>query len=131
MLFAFQALFVGTTAWDFFLTVIVQESVRSHIFLMLPAGLSIFIIAPWLIGLFILTGSLIVFAFHKDFGPPMGKINFEYGGIMIVYVILFILSVFNPAVSWPFMLNYLINIIWAWSLICFRLAAQRGDKVFG
>src|ERR1017187_10544158 len=98
MLFANQALFIASTAWDFFLTVVVSNSARSMIFSALPFGISVFIIVPWLVGIFILTGSLIIFALHKDYGPPVYKINFEYGGIMILYIVLFLLSMFTGAI---------------------------------
>ena len=130
MLFTYQVLFIGTTAWDFFMTVVVSNSLRSLIFSELPSGMSVFIIAPWLLGLFILTATILAFIFKNEFGPPITPINFEYGGIMIVYIILFILSLFNPAVSWPLVVNYLINIVWAGTLICFRLALQRGRNIW-
>jgi hypothetical protein len=44
----------------------------------------------------------------------------------ILYVILFVLSLFNPAIIWPIMLNYIVYMLWAGSLACFKSAIIKG-----
>lgn len=126
MLFVYQALFVGTTAWDFFLTVVVGGSIRSQIFSILPATTSFLIIVPWLIGIFLLALMLLIYLNNKDYSPPTYKVNFEYIGMMIIYVVLFLLSIFTPSIPWILVFNYLVNIVWIWSLIRFRRFIQIG-----
>ena len=126
MLTASQSLFVVNTVWDFFMTVVVPNSVRSHIFANISATASIFIILPWLIGIFALTILLFGSLVNGENELIKHKINIEYGAIMIVYIALFIVSCFNPVMVWPIMLNYVVNIVWACTLICFRRAIQDG-----
>lgn len=120
-----QALFIGTVAWDFFLTILTQ-SIRSHIFTGMPAAVSMMIIIPWILGIFILLAMLLIFMINKDTDPLISNKNFEYGGMALVYIILFFIGLFNPLIPWPIVLNYLLNIVWAGSLICFRIAILRG-----
>lgn len=127
MLFTYQALFLGTTSWDFFLTVIVQSH-RSLIFSSLGAA-SMFLIFPWIIGLFVLTFMLLIYMVDEEKQLMVTKWNFDYIGMIILYIIMFLLALFNPIVAWPIMLNYLINIAWAGSLLYFRLALRRSNAV--
>jgi hypothetical protein len=128
MLFTCQALFLGTTAWDFFLTVIVQSH-RSLVFTGIGASLSTFIILPWIIGIFVLMFMLLLYMANEDKQLMITRWNFDYIGMIILYVIMFVLALTNPVVAWPILLNYLINIAWAGSLIYFRLAVRHNKAV--
>lgn len=118
-----QFLFVLSTIWDFFLTVIIH-SVRSGIFDMVPSW-AIFIIGPWIIMIFILSFLLIVSIVTED-RPVVKHDTYGYVVMIIIYAILFLLSLFNPLISWPLLLNYLVSILWATSLAYFKLAIIKG-----
>ena len=124
MLLVYQGLFVASAVWDFFMTVVMPTSMRSHVFSILSHGLSAFVILPWLVGIFILIGLLFShFIINVDYKSiTLGTLWLEYGPMMYVYVILFIISIFNPLVGWPLVLNYLTSIFWIISLIHFRLS---------
>lgn len=124
LLFALQALFIGTTSWDFYLTLI-SQSARSHIFASLPIDIVGFIIFPWIIGIFILSITLVVFMFNKEYRFTAEWINFEYIGMLVLYSVLFVLSIFTPIIPVPIVLNYLVNIVWLWILICIRRSVRR------
>ena len=126
MLTAGQALFVVNTVWDFFLTVVVPNSIRSHIFANISSVASVFIVLPWLLGIFALTILLFGSLVNGQSELITHRINVEYGAMMLVYIALFGVACFNPAIAWPIMLNYVVNIVWACTLICFRRAIQDG-----
>jgi hypothetical protein len=124
MFLASQGLFICTTVWDFFMTVIIPNSVRSHIFSGISTTLSMILIVSWLLGIFILTGILFTFLLRDEYKPMPVTINIEYSGIILLYSVLGIISLFNPIIVWPVILNYVVNILWAFTLIYFRRAIQ-------
>lgn len=121
-LFTLQALFLGTAIWDFFLTVIVDTSQRSEIFSVLEPGLSGLILIPWL-------GSIIVLALFlfrvltKDVSkkPLLKSLHIGYFIMFLVYLALMILSLLDPIIIWPLVMNYFINGAWAIAIIYFRV----------
>ena len=125
MLCIFQGAFLATTTWDFFLTVVVHSH-RSLVFAGLSAGTATFIILPWIVGIFIMAAMLVAYMISKEKSALSKRINFEYSGIVCVYVVLFFMALFNPLVSWPVAMNYLVNIVWAISLMYFRIAIRKG-----
>ena len=124
MLFAFQGLFIASSAVDFFLTVLINSN-RSQIFSGLPVVASM-VIAPWIIGLFISSIMLIMFIHNKDSKTNINGLHMEYGFMILLYASLFVLSLFNPLIAWPVMANYLIHLGWACSIIYFRNAVSYG-----
>ena len=78
-----------------------------------------FVIMPWIIGIFILMIMLIVFMMSENHRSTI-RVDFEHIGMMIVYFVLFLLAVFNPIISWTIALNYLVNIAWSASIIYFK-----------
>lgn len=119
MIQIFQGLFLATTTWDFFLTIIVKSH-RSLVFSVMAPGTAMFIIVPWILGIFIL--SIIILSFFSRGGMPKltKRVNYEYGLFIFIYGALAILAIFNPIVMWPVVMNYIVNIIWAGILIYIR-----------
>ena len=127
MLCIFQGLFLASTTWDFFLTVVVQSH-RALVFAGLSAGTSAFIILPWIVGIFIVAAMLVFFMISKEKAVLSTRINFEYIGMALVYAALFFIAIFNPMVAWPVVVNYIVNVVWAVSLVYFRTAIRQGMK---
>lgn len=121
MLFTFQALFLGTTIWDFFLTVIITTSARSEMFVaLIPA--SVFIIVPWIVLIFILTIFLFRALLTRDTDRSLlAPIHLGYGLLCVLYLIFFAVAVVSPLIAWPLVMNYFINAVWAGSIVFFRI----------
>lgn len=130
MFLIIQGLFIATVIWDFFLTVIVPGSTRSHIFYGLSLPISIGIISIWIIGIFLMTGIFFTFILRENYTLFPRTINIEYIGIILFYTLLCVISFFNPVIVWPIILNYTINIIWAVSIICFKNSIQYGLELY-
>ena len=126
MLIVYELLFIGTITRDFFITIVIPNSIKSQIFSNLSTSASFIIIISWLFSLFLSSIMMMTFLLHKDYSLPINKMRIEYGGIMIIYIILFTLSIFTPAVPWIVVFDYAIYVIWIWSLIRFRLLIQSG-----
>lgn len=118
MYIALYTLFVGTVAWDFYLT-LVTTSLRSTTLHILPSGISAFIIFSWLGAVLILSFMLMFFIFTKDQYAIPPYITFPYVLIMCVYGALFVLAILTPAIPIPLAVNYLVNAVWAAILIYF------------
>lgn len=124
-----QFLFLATMCWDFFLTVLVEDSHRSLIFAIFPFSSAVIVI-PWIIGIFLLLGCLIIFI-EKQHGEWEGiPARFGFKITAIVYFVLFILAVFNPVISTPLAINYLVNIGWVISLMYTRRKIISGKTIF-
>ena|ERR1035437_1501144 len=123
MLLVSQLLFILNTIWDFFLTIMLHAA-RSRIFEILP-GMAALIITPWIVMIFILSASLIVSMLS---GEKLVVKYDKYGYMVIttIYLVLFVLSLFNPMISWPIMLNYIVNATWAISIIYFKSSIIKG-----
>lgn len=124
-LFMLQALFLGTSLWDFFLTVIITASKRSEIFTVLATGFSGIILIPWIVTTII----LLIFLFSVLSKRPSRKllltpIHFGYGAMFLVYLSLMILALLNPVITWPLVANYFINASWAAAIIFLRVKVQ-------
>lgn len=124
MFLAFQALYICTTVWDFFLTVAIPNSNRSQIFSALSPTLSVTIILCWLASILILTVILFSYLLKDEYTPVTPTVNIEYSIIIVLYACILIITLFNPIILWPLVLNYIVNIIWGITLICFRKAIQ-------
>jgi hypothetical protein len=127
MLCLFQGLFLASTTWDFFLTVVVHSH-RALVFAGLSTGTAAFIILPWITGIFIMAAMLVAFMISKEKSVMSTRINFEYGGMICVYLVLFFMAMFNPVVAWPIVMNYLVNAVWAASLIYYKIAIRNCVK---
>lgn len=127
MLFVLQCLFLANITWDFFLTVVVSSSHRALVFSGLSAGTTMFLIVPWIIGILVLATMLLVYMKKQEEGtnPLTIRVHFDYGLLMLLYVALIVFALINPAVAWPIVLNYLVNIVWAGALIYFRYRVMR------
>ena len=119
-----QFLFVLSTIWDFFLTTIVH-SARTGIFDIIP-GLAIFVIGPWIIIIFILSLLLLIASIVTEDRLVVRHDKYGYAMMIIIYAILLSLALINPLISWPLTLNYLVNVFWAASLVCFKSAIVKG-----
>lgn len=126
LLFAFQALFLASTTWDFFLTVIVANSHRALIFSQLGIFTTGIIVIPWLVLIFVLSAMLLVFLYKKDKNQPELATGVHYGYFILslLYLIFFFLGIFNPVVAWPIVLNYIVNFVWSIVLIFFRIRVK-------
>jgi hypothetical protein len=121
-LFTLQALFLGTAIWDFFLTVIIETSKRSEVFAVLAPGLSGIILIPWLGSIIILTLFLFRVLMRKHYDKPLLKpLHIGYFILFLVYLILMILALINPVITWPLVMNYFINGSWAVAILYFRI----------
>lgn len=111
-----QVLFTATTAWDFFLSVIVIESYRYALFASLPSALAATIVVPWLIGIFFLLAVVVVFAVKGNHSLVPYPIEYGYGLIAAIYFLLILVTIVMTS-SWPLMLNYIVNFVWAASIV--------------
>ena len=129
LLFAFQALFLASTTWDFFLTIIVANSHRALIFSQLGIFTSGIIVTLWLILIFVLAALLLVFLYKKDKNQPglATVVHHGYFILSLIYLIFFFLGIVNPVVAWPIVLNYMVNFVWSIALIFFRIRIK--DKL--
>jgi len=125
MLVAFQGLFIASTTWDFFLTVVVKESHRALVFSTLAPAAATFIIVPWILGILFLAAMLAIYSFNKD-SIIASRIHYEYSGMTVLYMFLFVLGCLSASISWPLLLNYAVNCVWAISLVYFRIVIQKG-----
>jgi hypothetical protein len=123
MLFAFQGLFIISTAVDFFLTVL-SNSARSQVLTELSPLASMIIILPWIAGIFILALMLIIFIANTSNKPWIPGVDIEYSGMLLLYLALFFIAIFNPLVIWPVVVNYLAHIIWVCAIMYFRIAVN-------
>lgn len=123
----FQGLFLATTTWDFFLTVVVNSH-RSLVFSGLASGTAMFIIIPWILGIFVLALVILSFLSRKDIPKLTRRVNYEYGLFILIYGALAILAITNPVIMWPVVMNYIVNIIWAGALIYFRSVIITADE---
>lgn len=125
MMFVFQTLFLATTTWDFFLT-ISTASARAIVFNDISTLYTALILAPWVVGIFALAILLIFFSATIETPPKSIPLNYEYIGFVVLYLVLSVLAITNPAVS-PFVaMNYVVNACWALALIYYRYLIKDG-----
>jgi hypothetical protein len=122
MLFAFQFLFLVNVSWDFFLTVLVNTSEGALVIAGLPGAAIILLTLSWIIVTFVLAIKLLSYLKKRETNdnPLIFWVHFGYVFLMILYVILMILAILNPLVPWPVVIQYLVNVLWAATLVYFR-----------
>lgn len=128
MIQAFQGIFLATTAWDFFLTVII-DSHRSLVLANFAGLASALIIIPWIAGIFVLLIVFLSFLMRRDSLDTKimkHRVSLEYSIFVVIYSVLAVLAIINPVISWPVVLNYLVNVVWAALLIYFRTKVING-----
>ena len=125
MLSVFQSLFLLTASWDFFTTIIITSSARSKIFFGLSIWATSLVTIMWISGIFLAACLLVVSMFTRKYTMLNYGIDAQYSMLSTVYVILFIVGIFNTLVPWTIILNYATNLIWAVSLVIFRILINR------
>lgn len=126
MMFVFQTLFLASTTWDFFLTVS-ASSARSLVFSALDPLYTSIILVAWLVGIFTLAVFLIVFSTQIETKMPRTiPFNYEYGGFILLYIVLTGIALSNPAVSTFVAMNYVVNASWCIALIYYRNLIKHG-----
>jgi hypothetical protein len=122
MLFVFQFLFLLNVSWDFFLTVLLNTSQGALVIAGLPTLAVTLLSLSWIIVVFVLAVKLLSYLKKRetDDNPLVFWVHFGYIFLMILYVVLMILAILNPVVAWPIIVQYLVNILWAATLIYFR-----------
>lgn len=123
MLIAFQSLFIGSTATDFFLTVLVDTN-RSQVLFGFSSLATVAIILPWILGIFMLSIMLGVVITSENSIPWIPGIDIEYIGMLLLYLVLFLIAIFNPLIAWPIIMNYLVHAAWVCVIIYFRVAIK-------
>lgn len=117
---ALRILFLLTVSWDFFLTIIAKAAQRALVLTGVGTTYTPFIIFPWAITLFALA-LLILLHLKKDDQAAITTYGyFVYISFIIIYAMLAIIAFINPLVAWPLIINYLVNIVWAISIMYFR-----------
>lgn len=122
LLIALQALFLATTVWDFFLTVLVPNSHRALVFSGLGSIATVyFIIIPWAICILWALITFVIFLCNTDHNPIRGMTHYKYAILGLIYVCFTVLAILNPAVMWPIVLNYIINVVWVGLILYYRV----------
>lgn len=128
ILITMRALFIATITWDFFLTVVIKTSQRAHI-LMGPGA----VFAPFVTILWI---AIIIGCFCLMIGPifkspvdvtPVRKFTIYSVLISVIFLYggLTILAFINPLVLWPVVVNFMVDMTWAFALLYFGPKYQR------
>lgn len=122
-LIALRVLFVLNLVWDFFLTVVIQSSMRSHVLLDFGAAFAPYIIILWII---VITGSILLFPeLIKDPTERKYILSIQFCYIILIsavvlYLVLFIISILNILILWPIVVSYGMSLLWAGVLLYFK-----------
>jgi hypothetical protein len=117
-----QALFLATIVWDFFLTVLVPTSHRALVLSGLGSVATVyFVIVPWAICILVSLITFIIFLCNTDHNPIRGVSHYKYAILGIIYMCFTALAILNPAVTWPIVLSYIINVVWAGTILYYRV----------
>lgn len=126
LLVTMQALFLATTIWDFFLTVLVQSSQRALVFSGLGNVATVwFVIAPWAVCIALLVITFIIFLIYHDHRPIQTHIHYYYGFLGLMYIAFAILAFSNPLVMWPVIMSYIVNVIWVGFILYYRILVSQ------
>ena len=121
VLFTLQALFLATSIWDFFFTILLQGSPRSEMLILLGSASS-FILIPWVIATIVLALFLFRVLTREPGNMKLIKpVHVGYVVMSLVYLALMVVAFLNPAVAWPLVLNYFVNASWAMSIAILRI----------
>jgi len=123
LFFAIRMLFLVHISIDLFLATVIHSSQRAYVLTGIGLPFAPYIVSVWL---FIVIGLLIILPFTLNIDSEKQVNNsgkFAHPLLIlssILYLILSILSVINPFVSWPIIFSFFITFIWSCILIYFR-----------
>lgn len=115
-----RILFLMTVSWDFFLTLVSKASQRALVLTGVGSGYTPIIFVPWAFCLFVLALFVLQHLTRKNQSSPLKHGQFIYYAFIGLYLILSCIAFMNPLISWPLIINYLVNIVWAGTIIYFR-----------
>lgn len=122
---ALRILFLMTVSWDFFLTIISKASQRALLLTGVGAQYTPIVVIPWA-ACILLLAILLYFQLKKDDQSVVTQYGYYvYFAFIGLYVILSCIALINPLISWPLMLNYIVNILWASTIVYFRFKVNQ------
>jgi hypothetical protein len=122
LLIALQALFLASTVWDFFLTVLVPSSHRALVFSGLGSVATVyFLIVPWALCILVSLITFIVFLCNTDHNPIRKGSHYKYAILGLIYLCFTVLAILNPAVMWPIVFNYIVDVVWVGVILYYRV----------
>jgi hypothetical protein len=130
MLIMLRVLLVATLSWDFFLTFGFQASQRALLLSGIGSVFTPYVIALWILTIIGMTFILVYGTYgKKECEEKISKIAYLLmASGFVLYGSLIILSLLNPIVAWPVILNYMVNLVWIMSLIYFKREFSALDK---
>lgn len=126
LLITLQALFLVTTIWDFLFTVLVPGSYRALVFSGLGSVATVsLVIVPWALCITFLVITFVIFLVCRDHRPIQSHIHYYYGFLGLMYLGFTLLALSNPLITWPIVINYIVNVVWAASIVYYRIVIRK------
>jgi uncharacterized membrane protein len=80
-----------------------------------------FLIVPWALCILVSLITFIVFLCNTDHNPIRSRSHYKYAILGLIYLCFTVLAILNPAVMWPIVFNYIVDVVWVGVILYYRV----------